>query len=63
GRRAVEEQIPLRRIGTVEDVAHWYVFLASDAARYATGVVVPVDGGLNAQQMSLRPITDAERRG
>src|SRR5213076_3126040 len=28
-RRAVIEQIPVRRIATVEDVAHWYVFLAS----------------------------------
>ncbi|HEY1377702.1 MAG TPA: SDR family oxidoreductase [Gemmataceae bacterium] len=63
GRKAVEEQIPLRRIGTVDDVAGWYVFLASDAARYATGTIVTVDGGLDAQQMAVRPITDAERGG
>jgi glucose 1-dehydrogenase len=63
GRRAVIEQIPVRRIATVEDVAGWYVFLASDAARYSTGAIVNVDGGLDAQQMSLRPITDAERHG
>lgn len=61
GRQAVEQQIPLRRIGTVEDVAAWYVFLASDAARYATGTIVTVDGGLDAQQMAVRPITEAER--
>ena len=61
GRRTVEEQIPLRRIGTVEDVAGWYVFLASDAASYSTGTIVTVDGGLDAQQMALRPITEAER--
>jgi NAD(P)-dependent dehydrogenase (short-subunit alcohol dehydrogenase family) len=61
GRRAVIEQIPVRRIATVEDVVGWYVFLASDAARYSTGAVINVDGGLDAQQMSLRPITDAER--
>ena len=61
GRRAVEEQIPVRRIGTVDDVAGWYVFLASDAARYATGTIVTVDGGLDAQQMAVRPITEAER--
>ena len=60
-RRAVEDQIPVRRIGTVEDVAMWYVFLASDAACYATGVVIPVDGGLDAQQMAFRPITANER--
>jgi glucose 1-dehydrogenase len=63
GRRVIEEQIPLRRIGTVEDVAQWYVFLASDAARYATGAIIPVDGGLDARQMAHRPITDAERHG
>jgi NAD(P)-dependent dehydrogenase (short-subunit alcohol dehydrogenase family) len=62
GRRAVEQQIPLRRIGTVEDVVGWYVFLASDAAKYATGTIVTVDGGLDAQQMAVRPITDAERK-
>ena len=62
GRRAVESQIPLRRIGTVDDVAAWYVFLASDAACYATGTIVTVDGGLDAQQMAVRPITGPERR-
>ena len=60
-RRAVIEQSPIRRIATVEEVAGWYVFLATDAARYATGIVVPVDGGLDAQQMALRPITEGER--
>ena len=61
-RAEVERQIPVGRISTVHDVAGWYVFLASDAARYATGIVIPVDGGLNAQQMPSRPITDAERK-
>ena len=62
-RRAVEEQIPVRRIATVDDLAMWYVFLASDAASYATGTIVTVDGGLDAQQMPARPITSAERLG
>jgi NAD(P)-dependent dehydrogenase (short-subunit alcohol dehydrogenase family) len=61
GRRVVVDQIPLRRMASVEDVAHWYVFLASDRAAYATGTIVTVDGGLDAQQMALRPIADAER--
>jgi NAD(P)-dependent dehydrogenase (short-subunit alcohol dehydrogenase family) len=60
-RRVVEEQIPVRRIATVEDLAMWYVFLASDAAGYATGTIVTVDGGLDAQQMPARPITTGER--
>jgi glucose 1-dehydrogenase len=62
-RRAVEDQIPVRRISTVEDLAMWYVFLASDAASYATGTVVTVDGGLDAQQMPTRPIAPGERHG
>ena len=61
-RRTIEEQIPIRRIATVDEIAPWYVFLASDAASYATGTIIPVDGGLDAQQMALRPITDNERQ-
>lgn len=61
-RRMIEEQIPIRRIATVDDIAGWFVFLASSAASYATGVVIPVDGGLDAQQMPSRPITDFERQ-
>lgn len=39
------ERIPLGRIGKSEDVAKVVVFLASDAASYLTGVVLPIDGG------------------
>jgi NAD(P)-dependent dehydrogenase (short-subunit alcohol dehydrogenase family) len=60
-RQAILEQIPLRRIATVEDVAQWYVFLASDRASYSTGSVFTVDGGLDAQQMAIRPISPGER--
>jgi glucose 1-dehydrogenase len=60
-REAVINQIPLRRIATVEDVAWWYVFLASDRASYSTGSIFAVDGGLDAQQMALRPVTAAEK--
>jgi glucose 1-dehydrogenase len=62
-RRAVIDQIPVRRIATVEDIAGWFVFLASDAARYSTGAIIAVDGGLDAQQMPTRPVTHAERTG
>jgi NAD(P)-dependent dehydrogenase (short-subunit alcohol dehydrogenase family) len=40
-----EGRIPLGRIGTPEDIAPVAVFLASDMARYITGVTLPVDGG------------------
>jgi NAD(P)-dependent dehydrogenase (short-subunit alcohol dehydrogenase family) len=41
-----EALVPLGRMGTAWDVANAAVFLASDEARYITGVVLPVDGGL-----------------
>ncbi len=39
-------QVPLGRIGSVEDIAGVVGFLASAAAAYITGAVIPVDGGL-----------------
>lgn len=40
---------PLAPIGAVDDVAEAAVFLASDRAKFITGVVLPVDGGWTAQ--------------
>lgn len=40
------EQIPLGRLGSVDDVAAAVQFLSSDAAGYITGALLPVDGGL-----------------
>lgn len=40
--------IPMGRVGTAEDVARVTAFLASDAAGYMTGALIPVDGGMSA---------------
>ncbi len=44
----VLSRIPMKRWGTPEDMAGIYVFLASDAASYITGQLIPVDGGFLA---------------
>jgi 3-oxoacyl-[acyl-carrier protein] reductase len=43
---AVRKQIPLGYLGTPEDVANLAVFLASDRARYITGVTYDINGGV-----------------
>ena len=40
------ERVPLRRLGTPEDIANVYAFLASDEASYINGAVIEVAGGL-----------------
>ncbi len=46
--KAIKEAvIPLGRMGTVDDIGHAAVFLASPLASYITGVVLCVDGGNN----------------
>jgi 3-oxoacyl-[acyl-carrier protein] reductase len=45
-RESLLEQIPLASLGQPEDVAEAALFLASPAARYITGQVLAVDGGM-----------------
>ena len=48
--RFAEEEIPVGFWGEPEDLAALAVFLASPRARYITGAVIPVDGGLRRYQ-------------
>lgn len=42
----MKEKIPLKKLGTAEDVANVYAFLASNDAQFISGTVISVDGGL-----------------
>ena len=46
-RKEWAQRIPLRRGGTVDDIANVAIFLASDMSSYVTGQVIQVDGGMN----------------
>ena len=46
--RARTEQLPIARLGKVEEIAHEALFFASPEAAFVTGTVLPVDGGSTA---------------
>lgn len=45
-RRKLEQEIPMGRIGTVDDIAAMVALLVSPRGRYTTGTAIAVDGGL-----------------
>lgn len=45
-KKSIENQIPLQRLGTADDVADVIGFLCSEAASYVTGQVINIDGGM-----------------
>ncbi|MBF8297018.1 MAG: Dehydrogenase [Bacteroidetes bacterium] len=42
----IKERTPLQRLGEPIEIAHAYLFLASDDAAFVTGTVLSVDGGM-----------------
>ncbi len=53
-KQAVREVHPIRRYGTPEDIANLVNWLASDEARYASGQLWVIDGGLSAQVQQMK---------
>ncbi len=49
----IRQGVPLKRIGQAEDMAGAAIFLASKAASYVTGVIIPVDGGITGAKTTL----------
>ena len=46
---AAMRRVPAGRMGQPEEVAEAVLYLASDAAKFTTGISLPVDGGWLAQ--------------
>ena len=44
-KKRILERTPMARLGQPEDIGNAAVYLASDAASYVSGIVLPVDGG------------------
>ena len=56
--KTMAASIPLKRLGSVDDIGHAVAFLASREAAYITGQTIIVDGG-QVQPESLEPLASA----
>ncbi len=52
-RDAMEQATPLKRLGTVEDIALAVLYLASPASSYVTGRILRVDGGIETPNFDM----------
>ena len=52
--------VPLRRLGSVDDIAHLTMFLASPFASYISGALIPCDGGGALE--SVKPMIESAGR-
>jgi NAD(P)-dependent dehydrogenase (short-subunit alcohol dehydrogenase family) len=57
-RRAFNEMHPIGRVGTIDEVANVFLFLASDEASFVTGANYQVDGGISAKGEQPQDRTD-----
>ena len=57
-RRAFDEMHPIGRVGTIEEVANVFLFLASDESSFVTGANYQVDGGISVKGEQPQDRTD-----
>ncbi|HEY9263332.1 MAG TPA: SDR family oxidoreductase, partial [Mycobacterium sp.] len=62
-RQQMRDDRPLKREGTVDDVAEAALYFATDRSRYVTGTVLPVDGGTVAGKVMVRKAPKSEGAG
>ena len=60
-RRAFDEIHPIGRVGTIEEVANVFLFLASDEASFVTGSNYEVDGGIGVKGEQPQDDPDSRR--
>jgi hypothetical protein len=59
-REKLRSEVPLRRLGTKDEVADVVLFLCSPASRYITGTIIDCDGGLGLTNMDV-PLDSARQ--